>query len=321
MSYAVLLMIAAVAPFALASAIGSIAVWLSWPRVSHRLARLPPSRRAHALLVLRVVPLSLGVLSAVIVFPRFAAGEPATSGEHPGVLLITLCVVTIAMLLSAIVRAVGNTIRARAWLRMVRARGESTCLGTSRVPALCVDGHVPVMALVGCIRPQIVASRELLEHVTADEIDVMLRHELAHRSRHDNVVSALFHLLPDPLGYTKRGHEIADSWRRATEEAADDLAAASEPTRLMLAAGLVRLARLAHGALPDIAASPLLSHSFLERRIRRLLGPSPSATHAGGPSAAVLLLFGLTLFGALIAQDPLRNAINVIIETAINGLP
>ena len=320
MSYVALLTIAAVAPFALASVIGSVVVWLSWPGLSHRLARHPPSRRAHALLVLRVVPLSLGVLSALIIFPHFAAREPATSGERPGVLLITLCVVTIAMLLSAIVRAVGNTIRARAWLRMVRARGESTCLGTSRVPAL-VDDHVPVMALVGCIRPQIVASRELLEHVTVDEIDVMLRHELAHRSRRDNVVSALFHLIPDPLGYTKRGHDIADSWRRATEEAADDLAASSGPARLLLAAGLVRLARMAHGALPDIAASPLLSQTFLERRIRRLLGPGPSATHASGPSAAVLLLFGLTLFGAVMAQDPLRNAINAIIETAINGLP
>jgi hypothetical protein len=321
MTYIILMTVAVLAPFAAGCLAGSLAVWLLWPSLSTRLAHRPPVQRARALFALRALPVFSGLISTLVVFPRFLACEPVTTTERPGVVLVAFSLVTAGIVGGAIVRAVGDILRARAWLRTIRARGKATCLGTSRVPVWRIDDSAPVMALVGSVRPQIVAAGELIDHVTVEELDVMLRHELAHRTRRDNVVAGLLHALPDPLCYTKRGFEIAESWRQATEEAADDLAAHGDRSRLLLASGLVRIARLAQGALPDIATSSPLAQGSLERRVRRLLVPPPSAGWAAGSSPGAFLLVGVALFGVLISQELVGETMDGIVETAVQTLP
>jgi hypothetical protein len=114
MTYVILMMVAALAPFAAACLAGSLAVWLLWPHLSARLARRPPLQRARALLVVRAVPMVSGLISTLVVFPRFLASEPTTTAERPGLVLVTLSLATAGIVVSAIVRAVRDILRVHA---------------------------------------------------------------------------------------------------------------------------------------------------------------------------------------------------------------
>lgn len=203
-----------------------------------------------------------------------------------------------------------------------RAARLATCLGV-RAPHVYVCALDQPLALTyGVLRPTVVLSRWMVEHLDARELDAVLAHELAHAARHDFVVLWIASVLRDAFFYLPASRAAYRLLRDEKELACDDLAIATTRRPLGLASALAKVwheATTAPGA-PEVLgvalAQPLLgaaAHAAVEGRLVRLLEPPASAPgemshcrlpHAGTAHlcgllalASAGLVFGLALMG------------------------
>lgn len=149
-----------------------------------------------------------------------------------------------------------------------------------RTPALGlleVDG--PMAVTGGLLRPTIVLSVWLLEHLDERELEAVVSHELAHLAQRDHLVRWLGELLRDATIYLPGSCYALRVLQQDQELAAD--AAALEMTRrpLALASSLVKIYQVSGSsgaarvlrALPSYRASAYL----VEERLWRLLATEP----------------------------------------------
>jgi Zn-dependent protease with chaperone function len=102
----------------------------------------------------------------------------------------------------------------------------------------------------------------LLSH---DELQIALKHELAHMQSRDNLKKLVFRFCPFP-GMAK----LESAWSQAAELAADDAAVSNLGDAVDLAAALVKLSRLV-----PVEAAPVCTVGFvtgsISARVARLL--------------------------------------------------
>jgi len=220
---------------------------------------------ADLLFFLRVLPLfgSL-IVTLTFVVPSFQLLEPRSSGEGVGIMPITLGIAAlffIAWGCRRVVSAQTRTSRIVAgWL--AGSRPLDTRAQMLMFRARC---DAPPLTLVGLRQPRVLVSDSTVELLTAEELAVALKHELAHVRSQDNLKKLVFRFCPFP-GMTS----LEAAWSQAAELGADDAAILNENDALNLAAALVKLSRL----LP-IAAAPECTVGFvtgsLNERVNRLL--------------------------------------------------
>ncbi len=192
------------------------------------------------------------------------------------------------------------------------------------VPAYRIETHFPVVAVVGVFRPTLVVDGSVLDACSPEELSAILAHEGGHIRRWDNLRRALFAATPDLLAWTSAGPALREAWREATEEAADDVAAATDgQMRNHLAGALIRVARTARESTSDasttfrarrLPASALYRGGSVERRVRRLFEPPEPDRPAGrrwGLAAAI---------STLAVAFMLQQEIHTLMEVAISGL-
>ena len=93
--------------------------------------------------------------------------------------------------------------------------------------------------------PRLLVARRVLEQMPGDELQVIVKHELAHARQRDNVARLLLSALPDVLGLGHQWLGIERAWHEAAEDAADELATGDDAqARVCLASALVRVARM-----------------------------------------------------------------------------
>ena len=164
--------------------------------------------------------------------------------------------------------------RATSRFRRVAARTATrvTVPGAS-LPVWQVDAAFPLVALAGIWRPHVLIARSVLEQIPDNELQVILKHEIAHARRHDNLVRLLLTGLPDVLSLIQPRVGIERAWHEAAEDAADDLATGDDAQRrVCLASGLVRVARMAERQVaPAVPLFAFHEGESVARRVRRLL--------------------------------------------------
>ena len=138
-----------------------------------------------------------------------------------------------------------------------------------------------MVALVGVFSPRLVAARTVIDACSAEELAAIVAHERGHLHARDNFKRWLLTCAPDVMRWTRAHASIVAAWRDAAEYAADDAATCGEEeARVDLAALLLKIARLAPPRFATPAAvSPFADKEGLDRRVRRLLTPTPGATH------------------------------------------
>jgi beta-lactamase regulating signal transducer with metallopeptidase domain len=138
--------------------------------------------------------------------------------------------------------------------------------GWSLKPVLGEAKGAPALMLVGIRRPQVMMS-DAAAVLTEDELQVAIRHELAHRRSWDNLKKVLISATPFP---GMAGVEKA--WRAAAELAADDAAVGNRREALDLAAALIKLSRSAkQSPEPALASGLVCNYSSITARVERLL--------------------------------------------------
>ena len=234
--------------------------------VCWRSVKMPAS--ATALFVLRVLPMfAAGAVVLLVTMPSFLYLEPRAVEEEFGLsgLAMALC--------GTAVLAVGFVSAVAAWCRA--SRFVHACTANSRrldanvgVPAFEVSCAAPALLVSGVYRPRLLVSGRAAELLSPSEMEVAIRHELAHVRGRDNLKKMVLRFCAFPF-LAALEHE----WLMAAEMAADDAAVTDERTALDLASALIKIARASSGTVaPELAMSLVPEKGArLSARVQRLL--------------------------------------------------
>ncbi len=305
----VALVLAAV--FGLASLVLSLLCAAVWRLGLHR-------RRASSaqILALRLLPSSGALLlTLAVALPAFLRYEPAHESERVGACLIALDLLALALVGAGIARAWRAVARSRRLLRDC-GRGDLRLVEDGRSVAL-IDVTAPIVAVCGGWHPRIIASRRVFETCSADEFRQVIAHEAAHVRTRDNLKLLLLISGADALAWLPSGACMTARWRAAAEFAADERAAGADPRkRVVLAAALIKVARLADGAQRTLPALTMaVAADEVEERVRRLLAPAATAPRR---SMTAVLAAGALLIPALALPfyGPIDRAIEALVAFA-----
>jgi Zn-dependent protease with chaperone function len=264
----------ALAAFFAANAVGSLVAACAW-RVAHPFARrLSPAARADLIFALRTTPTALACACATLLLPAYFTYEPAHSQEGVGIKLALLALVAAAGFAIATWRGVASLAATHRIKRGLMRRASPLRLGGVRVAAFRVEHQLPLVAVVGCLRPRLFIASHLFDLLCEDEIAAAVAHELGHVSARDNLKRTLMRLCRDVLPFAPRALERA--WCADSESAADEFAAVAGGAQgaISLASALVKIARLMpETGTPASHAIALLvgSGANVAERVDRLL--------------------------------------------------
>jgi beta-lactamase regulating signal transducer with metallopeptidase domain len=167
----------------------------------------------------------------------------------------------------------------------------------------------------GTRKRRLIISPQLLEAFPSGELQAILAHEIAHLSRHDQIVSWVLTLLRSLMFYNPLLYYLERRLKQNREKAADALAASWIEKPKTLAAGLLRVTKL---ALKENQVSPgryfpiagLSSGDFLEERVQLLMGRKRANPHYGVRILSFGILFlGIELLFSFILLLPLCQRI------------
>jgi hypothetical protein len=261
-----------------------------------------PADRADRLLQSQILPTAAAMLALGFAALGLFRFESRDGDEVVGRVLWMAAALGGALLLVMVWRLARMRWQTARLLRTWLADATPLNLPDVTIPACAINTGFPVVAVVGVLRPRLVIDQQVLRACSEDELAAILAHERGHVRRWDNLRRTVVTAVPGPWF----SRNLPDAWRQATEEAADDLAAATaQDARFHLATALLRVSRLAptteahagwHHQLP---ASALYRGESVEQRVRRLVDAPVSIPHARRPwmaaMAAVALGVGLAL--------------------------
>jgi Zn-dependent protease with chaperone function len=289
--------------FVLLYALLSVAVACLWRGVMH-LRGTSARARASLLFWLRVFPLLMaGLATLIFAVPSFVIFEPRAIEEDIALPLVLGlgCLSLFATGLLRVMWAQEKTSRVVAgWLN-----GATAVDAGVATPIFCSGGSTPPLTLVGVGSPRVVVSKATVSLLSADELRVAVRHEVAHMRSRDNLKKLIFHCSPFP-GMAK----LEGAWQEAAELAADDSAVDSLRDALDLAAALIKLSRLIPvGSAPNFTMALVSGSGSVCDRIERLLawnGRTSSLQslrwHYIIPPALAVILGTFAVYGPALAQ-------------------
>jgi Zn-dependent protease with chaperone function len=223
---------------------------------------------SRLLFALRVLPLLASVMATLVfVVPSFQLLEPRSVDEGMGATPLALGICALVLIACGsfrVVTAQTKTSRIVArWLESAKPLG--TTASSIQNVAYCSQVWTPPLTLVGVHKPKVLVSKSTLLVLSGDELEISLKHELAHISSRDNLKKLVFRFCPFP-GMSA----LENAWSQAAELAADDAAVSNQDDAINLAAALVKLSRI----IP-VEPAPVCTVGFvtgsIQARVTRLL--------------------------------------------------
>jgi len=222
----------------------------------------------------RILPLAAAlVVVAVFTVPSFLRFEPRWDDEPMGIAVLALASAGAVILIFGTINAL------LAWMRT--SRSVSSWTSDSRtleleatVPAFQTPESAPLLAVAGLCRPKLLVSSCARRWLDPGELEVAIRHELAHVRSRDNLKKLLLRASAFPLlGALER------AWLEAAEINADDEAVKDERSALDLASALLKVSRLSPRVPGPELAMDLVSGApgAVAARVERLLAWKPRA--------------------------------------------
>lgn len=180
---------------------------------------------------------------------------------------------------------------------LVLVERQSKLIGLSIVPALAYCREISVPVVMGIFKPMILLPATVGSGLSADQLQALLTHELAHLRRLDPLVNLLQRLIEAVLFFHPAVWYISRRINYERENASDDLVLNAGFPRMLYADALVRMAELsmslrnAGGTTPSAAiAATGTSSSEFKRRVLRLLDNDTGHFRLSGLGLGVLLI-------------------------------
>jgi beta-lactamase regulating signal transducer with metallopeptidase domain len=275
---------------------------------------------ARFLFAVRVLPCVLGIAAVLaLCVPSYLWLEPQASSERIGWACLALALLGAATWLVSL----GRVTRVLAFSIRFNRAGRQTGCETHRhgelSKAVVVEKDAPLLALAGIFRPRLLVSQAVLRSLSAEELDLALQHENAHRTSRDNLKRFFLLLAPAPVPLLRSFSSIERRWAKLSEWAADDEAVRGDSHRaLALAAALLRVARM--GAAPRLSflhTSLCADDHDLSARVERLLRvqPLPANSQSSARTLALGSSFGMALCaGFLLAWPATLSLVHRLLE-------
>jgi beta-lactamase regulating signal transducer with metallopeptidase domain len=169
-------------------------------------------------------------------------------------------------------------------------------LRVTRPVRLLESAMVKVPMVVGWLRPVVLLPASALTGLTAQQLEAIIAHELAHIRRHDYLINLLQAVVETLLFYHPAVWWVSRRIRQEREHCCDDLAVAVCGDALTYARALLELEQL-RAAGPQLAMAS--NGGLLMDRIRRLVGAqSQHANRCAGWGAGVIALITVISVGA-----------------------
>lgn len=194
----------------------------------------------------------------------------------------------------------------------------SQSLGIGRAVSLCESALVEVPTVIGWLRPVVFVPVSIWTGLTAEQVEALLAHELAHIRRHDYLVNLLQSAIETLLFYHPAVWWISRQARLEREHCCDDLAVETCGDVLTYALALTVLEQLRRDPGGKEQLTLAASGGSLLERIRRLIEtPKPSSTgHSPWLAGFVVIIASLclltginrALFSQAIAANSLKNS-------------
>ncbi len=177
-----------------------------------------------------------------------------------------------------------------------------------RVVGLLESALAEVPTVIGWLKPVVLLPARACTGLSAEQIEAILAHELAHVKRFDHVINFLQVVIETLLFYHPAVWWLSRAIRREREECCDDLAVSLCGDRFVYARALTAMESL-RGRAPGLAMAAGSRGSLLRRRILRLLGvphePAPTAARwlAAAVALGLMIALGFGLTGPATAAD------------------
>ena len=313
------------ATFFTVNSIAGLAARFLIPSAIRLTGRMQPRAAARFLLALRLAPATLATFAVLaLCIPSYLSFEPGATSEEVGLACIIATLLSAALLIISVTRGLRALISTTTYARKCLRSGIQVQTPATLFPVNVIDGASPVIAMVGAFRPQLIVSRNVLESLSPEELDCVIRHERAHRTSADNFKRLLLLLTPDIFPFVPRAFVALDrAWITLSEWAADDSAVAGDLQRsFSLADALVHVAQM--GAAPrmsPLCASLVSSDSAclrqdLSARVDRLLHtqrpPHQTPKRFRAVLTAVTVTIACAVFVALLSPDTLHSVHRVL---------
>lgn len=160
---------------------------------------------------------------------------------------------------------------------------------TTRI--IIAETHKVITPIVtGFIKPTILFPVGLITHLTPEEIEAIIAHELGHIKRNDWIINMVQSVIEILFYYHPAMWWISAQVRKERENCCDDYALQNGFDRLSYARILVKLKEIELDHKPFLALSFLNSKNALMNRIKRILGQSPSHSHLREKLVALVLI-------------------------------
>ncbi len=282
-------------------------------------------RRVRLLLALRLLPAAASAVFALgLLLPSYVLFEPNAAGEVPGLPLVALAVAALAVVVAGLRRGVASWRATRRLERTWSATAEPIVVEGTGLPTFRIRDPFPVVSLVGTWRPRLYVASQVVDALTPAELRAAAAHEAGHSRALDNLKRLLLRVAPDVLSFLPAARRLEREWARASELAADALAATQSPSiALDLGAALVKVAGLTTGEGPTaVAVSGLHGGSDLGLRVRRLLiAAEAGACDAIAPRRAGAWVAAGVALALLLARAPeLLAATHRLTEATVRWL-
>ena len=305
------------AAFAVADVVMSVAVMALALPAARALAPARAMTRTRALLAIRLAPpVAAAVFAFGLVLPAYLRFEPAQSGERVTPALALLAAAALALVGHGLVRGARALSSTSALQRQWRAQAEPIAATASPVPVYRVRDGFPVFTVVGLWRPAMYVSGRLLDALAPSEIAAAMAHEQGHLDGRDNVKRLLLRASPDLVAFSPVARALEQEWARAAEMLADERASGGcRETALALAAGLVKVARLAPITPGELPVSALHDGNDVSVRVRHLVAHADRRVRGARRGRAFVILTGAVLGASGLALARLAlPAVHELIE-------
>jgi uncharacterized protein (TIGR03435 family) len=173
-----------------------------------------------------------------------------------------------------------------------------TRLRISRPVQLLISGLVHAPAVMGLLRPVVLVPVGALAGLSAEQVEALLLHELAHVRRYDYLVNAIQSMVEALLFYHPAVWWVSGHMRSEREMCCDDAAVAITGDALGFARALAQVGSAEHA---HHQAAMAATGGSVVNRVARLLGvPRPaSRTHSPAALSAAAALVVATVMAAL----------------------
>jgi Zn-dependent protease with chaperone function len=321
--YSLRLVCLCLASFFLLHAVLGSATWLAVPAAIRLAERMRARRAARFLFLLRVLS---ALLAAIVVLglgvPSYMWLEPRAVDESVGLACCAAALLGAAIWCISIARVLHAGIRSSRFAWQCKRIGREVSREGARVATSVLDVDMPVIALAGVFHPRVLVSRSVLSALSPEQLDAALRHENAHRVSRDNLKRFVMLLARGIFPLTRSLAALDRAWARFSEWAADDEATRGDTQlSILLAAALVRVARLGAVPQPSFSLTPLIAGDRdLAIRVDRLLhreSLAPAPPWRGSALLGGLAVVACAVLAAAMQWPTILRAAHVLLERLV----